>query len=257
LLYAKGIKGFVMQYAEDHSLSYEGMMHEGEVSTSLGLKGIPALAEELIVARDIALAEYTDSKIHFTTISTARSVELIRAAKAKGLKVSADVSSYHLALDHSTLYEFDTNFKVKPSLRTTIDIEALKEGLSDGTIEVIVSDHTPQDIESKAVEFDNASFGMINLQTSFAVANTILNKEIGIEKIIRKFAINPRKLLKLPIPVIKEGEFANLTLFDPTLEWQLTETDIKSKSKNTPFLNIKLTGKPLGIINKGQYYFTI
>jgi dihydroorotase len=249
LLYAQGIKAPVMQYAEDSGLSKEGQMNEGPTSTSLGLKGIPSLSEEIIIARDIAIAEYTGTPIHFTTISTARSVELIREAKAKGIKVSADVSSYHLALDDSTLQTFDSNFKVKPPLRTQLDIEALKEGLIDGTIEAISSDHTPRDVEEKMREFSHASFGIINLQTSFAIANTVLSKEFNIDRILRKFTINPRRIFGLPIPVIKEGEKANLTLFDPDLEWALEEKDIRSKSKNTPFIKVKLKGKPLGVFN--------
>jgi len=253
LLYTKGFNGLVINFPDDQTISKGGMMNEGVVSTSLGLKGIPALAEELMISRDVFLTEYTEGRLHFATISSARSVELIREAKKRGLNITAEVSAYHISIDDTLLNSFDSNYKVKPPLRTQTDITALIEGLKDGTIDVIVSDHTPQDVESKVREFDHANFGITNLETAFAVANSVLTGKISLEKIIAKISINPRKILNLPQPKIEKGASANLTIFDPELHWTFEEKDIKSKSRNTPFVGTKFTGKALGIVNKGQF----
>jgi dihydroorotase len=226
-------------------------MNEGKVSTSVGLKGIPALAEEVMVARNIFLCEYTGGKIHFQSISTVRSVELIRDAKKKGLKVTASVNAHHLALDDSALKDFDTACKVNPPLRTKDDINALKKGLADGTIDAITSDHSPEDEENKKVEFDYAAFGMIGLETCFALANTYSNLKLN--DLVKKFSVNPRQILGLPVPKIKEKEKANLTLFLPNKEWKLEEKNIRSKSKNTPFIGKKLKGKIIAVFNNGKF----
>lgn len=250
LLYAQSFKGLIMDFPNDNELSQGGQINEGVVSTELGLKGIPALAEELMVNRDIYLAEYCNAKIHLTNISTKKSVKLINEAKKKGLNVTADVNSYHLLLDETELLNFDNNCKVTPPLRTKEDIKALISGLKDGTIDVICSDHTPEDIENKQCEFDNAAFGMINLQTSFAVANT--NGKLAIEEIILKTTSAPREILNINSPIIKEGEKANMTLFNPQVKWTLKEEDIISKSKNTPMIGKELTGIVYGIINNNK-----
>ncbi len=252
LLYAKGINAQIIQYADDATISGKGKMNEGITSTLLGLKGIPALAEELMIARDIYLAEYNDASLHFTTVSTAGSVELIRAAKKKGLKITADVSAHHLVLDETALEDFDTHYKVKPPLRTTADIAALKKGLQDGTIDAICSQHTPEDTEHKQVEFEIAGYGMLGLQTAFALANQAVGKELGLPQLIEKLAINPRKILGLPIPELKEGAFANLTVFAPEKTWTLEVKNICSKSKNTPFIVQTLQGKVVAVINNGS-----
>ena len=214
---------------------------------------MPSLAEELMVVRDIYLAEYTQSRVHFSLISTARSVDLIRAAKKKGVKITCAVSSLHLMFDDSELKEFDTNFKLNPSLRTKKDITALIAGLKDGTIDVIVSAHQPQNIELKDVEFEYADFGVINLQTTFSVANTSVGNNIGLVALIEKISINPRKILGLKIPTISSGEEANFTLFNPTEEWSLTSEKNKSKSTNTPLLNKKFKGRVVGVFNHNQF----
>ena len=250
LLYTKNFGGIIMNQANDKSISADGHMNEGVTSTILGLKGIPSLAEELMISRDIKLAEFTEGRLHFSCVSTAKSVELIRAAKKQGLNITADVAIHNLVLDETSCEGFDTRYKVNPSLRTQKDIKALLKGLKDGTIDAICTDHTPQDIEHKKVEFDNAEFGMIGLQTAFSLA-CLLEQEIGLEGIVEKMAINPRKLLGLETPEINIEKVANLFLFNPTTEWTLEETDIVSKSKNTPFIGKTLKGKILGVVNNG------
>jgi len=250
LLYSQSFNGLIIDFPNDKELSNGGKMNEGVVSTQLGLKGIPALAEELMVTRDIYLAEYCNSRIHLSNISTKKSVELIREAKKKGLQITADVNSYHLLLDETELFHFDSNCKVTPPLRTTDDVTALIDGVNDGTIDVICSDHTPEDIEHKQCEFDHAAFGIINLQTSFAAANT--NGNIDLEKLIAKITSGPRTILGLENVAIKEGSNANLTLFTPNETWVLNKEDIVSKSKNTPLIDRKLTGKVYGVVNNNQ-----
>ncbi len=252
LLYAKNFGGLIITHCDERSISLDGKMNEGVSSTGLGLKGIPALAEELMVARNIFLAEYTEARIHFSSISTQGAVDLVREAKKKKLKVTASVNAHHLALDDSKLAGFDTNYKVNPPLRTKSDIGALQKALADGIIDVIVSDHSPEDSETKVTEFDHAAFGMTGLETIFALAN--MNKgKMKLADVVAKISTNPRRILGLPVPKIKAGEEANLTLFDPDMSWTLTEEKLLSKSKNTPFLGAKLKGKALAVINKGEF----
>lgn len=255
LLYAKNFGGLVMSHAEDQDITHNGVMNEGDNSTTLGLKGMPSLAEEVMVARDIYLAEYTDSRVHFSTISAKRSVDLIREAKKKGIKVTADVAAHQLLLDDSNLNSYDTRYKVNPPLRTQEDIKALKKGLKDGTIDAICSDHRPEDIEHKKCEFDNAAFGMTTLDTAYGVLNTALNTKS--EEVINNIAIAPRNILGLSIPELKEGEKAELTLFVPSQKWTVEDKHITSRSKNTPLVGVELTGKVVGIINKGEFVASI
>lgn len=252
MLYTKSFGGVIMNFPNNNDLYNQGKINEGVISTKLGLKGIPAIAEELIVSRDLFLAEYCEAAIHLTNISTKKSVQLIKEAKAKGIKVTADVNSYHLLLDETEMETFDSNLKVLPPLRTKEDIKALTKGIKEGTIDVVCSDHTPEDIENKQCEFDHAAFGMINLQTSFAVMNTALNNKLSIQEIIETITSKPRNILKLNHPEIKEGAMANLTLFCPSTEFVLERKDIVSKSKNTALVGKKLTGKVVGVINKNK-----
>ena len=252
LLYGKQVNSLLIVFAEDKALSGTALVNESLHTTRLGLKGVPAIAEELIVARDISLCEYTAGRIHFSLISTAGSVKLIREARKKGLLITADVSFYHLDLDDSLLQTFDTNFKTKPPLRSSHDKMELIKGLQDGTIDAIVSDHSPEDEENKKVEFDFAAFGMIGLETAFAVANTVLSDKMKLEQIIEKFT-SSRVIAGLNPITIRENEKANLTLFNPVYEWIFEESSIKSKSRNTPYLGKKLTGKVTGIINNGMF----
>jgi dihydroorotase len=251
LLYSKNFNGLIITHCDERSISLDGKMNEGEVSTTLGLKGIPALAEELMISRNISLAEYTGAPIHIANISTQGSVELIRQAKARGTRVTASVNAYNLALDDSALVGFDSNFKLDPPLRGRTDIDALKKGITDGTIDVITSDHRPQDIESKDVEFDHASHGMIGLETMFALLNTNRGKT-RLDHIIRALTSGPRQVLQLEPVTIAEGELANITLFDPDAEWTFEKKNIRSRSFNSPFIGSRFKGKALGIVNGKQ-----
>jgi len=251
LLYAQGFDALVFSYPEDTAIAGKAKVNEGEISTLLGMKGIPALAEELMVARDLYLAEYTVSRIHFTTISTARSVELIREAKRKGIEVTCDVAAHHLVLTDEALLGFDSLYKVKPPLRTADDVAALVKGLKDGTIDAIVSQHTPHEIEFKDVEFEVAEYGMVGLQTAFSLA---LKAGLPAELIVEKLAINPREILGVELPVIAENEKANLVILDTDAEWEYTAINNKSKSANSPYIGQRLKGKVLLTYNNQQIF---
>ncbi len=257
LQYIRQFEGLLIQKPEDKYLTMFGLMHEGITSTQLGMKGIPALAEEMMIIRDLELLEYSLQNenrpnhilLHFNTISTARSVSLIREAKKNKLPVSCSIAAHQLSFLDKDLANFDTNLKVKPPFRSEIDKKALKKGIEDGTIDVIVSDHQPHDEEAKNLEFDLADFGITGLETAFAAINS---EGVNLEKIIEAFTINPRKILKLQNSTIQVGETANLTFFNPTENIIFELKNSFSKSKNSPFINQKLTGKVLGIINKNQ-----
>ncbi len=249
LLYTQGFDGLVFSYPEDTAIAGKAKVNEGEVSTLLGMKGIPALAEELMIARDLYLAEYTGSRIHFSTISTTRSVELIRDAKRKGIEVTCDVAVYHLVLTDEALLGFDSLYKVKPPLRTQDDVDALLAGLRDGTIDAIVSQHTPHEVEFKDVEFEVAEFGMTGLQTAFSLA---VKAGLDIDTIVQKMAINPRAILNIDIPVIAEGHEANLALVDTGMDWEYSRKNNRSKSYNSPYIGNNLKGKVLLTFNNNQ-----
>jgi dihydroorotase len=251
LQYLQTFDGLLINRPEDILLTQFGNMHEGITSTMLGLKGMPALAEEMMIARDLRFLEYAGGKIHFSMISTAKSVELIREAKQKGLQVTCDIAAHQVAFDDTALLNFDTNLKVNPPFRSRADIEALWQGLADDTIDAIVSAHNPLDEESKKLEFDLAEFGIIGLQTAFAVINTH-NKILSLEKLIEKLTTRPRRILQLPDIHIAENQPASLTLFNTEYEWVLTEKNILSRSKNSPFIGHTLKGKPVAIINNGK-----
>ncbi|HVW12741.1 MAG TPA: dihydroorotase [Mucilaginibacter sp.] len=251
LLYTKGFDALVLSYPEDTAIAGKAKVHEGEVSTLLGMKGIPSLAEELMIARDLYLAEYTGSKIHFTTVSTERSVSLIREAKKKGLPVTCDVAVHHLLLTDEALLGFDSQYKVKPPLRTKKDVNALLKGLKDGTIDAIVSQHTPHEVEFKNVEFEVAEFGMISMQTAFSIAQ---QAGLTTETIVEKMAINPRKILDIEVPVIAEGKAANLAVLDEEAEWTYDKANNRSKSYNSPFMDKKLKGLVLLTCNNNKLF---
>lgn len=251
LLYAQGFDALIMSYPEDTAIAGKAKVNEGEISTLLGMKGIPPLAEELMIARDLYLAEYTGSRIHFSTISTTRSVELVREAKRKGLEVTCDVAAHHLVLTDEALVGFDSLYKVKPPLRTRDDVNALLKGLKDGTIDAIVSQHTPHEVEFKDVEFEVAEFGIIGLQTVFALA---LQAGLDLELIIQKLAVNPRKILNVDAALIDEGQDANLVLFDIDEEWEYNKKNNKSKSYNSPFIGLNLKGKVVLTCNNNHLH---
>jgi dihydroorotase len=250
LLYTKSFNGLVFSYAEDQDIAAKGKMNEGVMSTFLGMKGNPSLAEELMVSRDLYLAEYNESRIHFSTISTARSIDLIRNAKKAGVKVTCDVAAHHLVFTDDELEGFDSHYKVKPPLRTKADQKALIAGLKDGTVDAIVSQHTPHEIEFKNVEFEIAAFGIIGLQTVLPLA---LKAGLSPELILDKLVIGPRNVLGLSIPGLEVGNSANFILYNPSEEWILNEETNKSKSSNSPFIGQKLTGKVKLVCNNDQY----
>lgn len=250
LLYTKSFNGLVFSYAEDQDIAAKGKMNEGVMSTFLGMKGNPSLAEELMVSRDLYLAEYNESRIHFSTISTARSIDLIRNAKKAGVKVTCDVAAHHLVFTDDELEGFDSHYKVKPPLRTKADQKALIAGLKDGTVDAIVSQHTPHEIEFKNVEFEIAAFGIIGLQTVLPIA---LKAGLSPELILDKLVIGPRNVLGLSIPGLEVGNSANFILYNPSEEWILNEETNKSKSSNSPFIGQKLTGKVKLVCNNDQY----
>lgn len=253
LQYIQKFDGLLIDHSEDHWLNLFGQMHEGENSTSLGLKGMPRIAEEIAVRKNLELLEYSGGRLHLSRISTGRTVDLIRSAKKKGMKVSCDVVGYQALLDDSYLEDFDTNYKLNPPLREKIDNDALIKGLKDGTIDALSSGHLPQDDESKLLEFDHADFGITNLQT-FASQLTQLCKWVDVEDLIAKVTTAPRLILQLPVPVIEVDEKANLTLFDPNREWRLDEKTNFSKSKNSPWWGQELKGKAVAVFNNNKQW---
>lgn len=249
LLYAKEFAPPIHVFSTDESLAFKGQMHEGEASTYLGLKGIPALAEEVTLLRDLHLAGYADVAIHFMSISSKSGVEILKNAHRDGKPFTADVSLANLIFTDQDLENYDSNLKVSPPIRSAEDREALIMALNEELIQVITSDHTPVDIENKKCEFDQAEFGMIGLETLFGALGNLKNEGLSLDKIIKCIAINPRMVLGMECPTVEEGSWGEFTLFDPDLEWTFEKSDIQSKSKNTPLLGKKLTGKSLGIIN--------
>lgn len=254
LQYLQKFNGLLIDHPEDIWLNLFGQMHEGEQSTSLGLKGMPHIAEDIAVSRNLKLLEYAGGRLHFAKISSAKSVSLIRAAKKKGLNVSCDITGFQAVLLDTELESFDTNYKTNPPLREKQDADALCKGLADGTIDVLCSGHLPVDDESKFLEFDQADFGIINLQT-FASQLASLAEEVKIENLVLKVAEAPRQLLQLEIPKIDIDEKANLTLFDPNCEWEFKSENNFSKSKNSPWLNKKIKGKAVAVFNNGKTKF--
>lgn len=249
LLYTKNFGGLVMSFANDKAISGHGQIHEGISSTKLGLEGIPSLSEELQVSRDLFLANYNDSTIHIGPISCGNAVSMIKEAKEENIKVSSDISAHQLWFTDKSCEGFDTHFKVNPPFRSEEDISDLIQGLIDGTIDVITSDHTPWDVEEKQKEFDLAKFGISTLQTTFSTALTKLSEKTGLELIIQKLSINPRSILKLDIPVVNKGFNANFVLYNPDEEWTLQEIDILSKNKNTPFIGTTFKGKVIRTVH--------
>ncbi|MFN7115611.1 MAG: dihydroorotase, partial [Saprospiraceae bacterium] len=252
LQYVQAFDGVIINHPSDKAIAADGQMHEGFVSTSLGLKGIPSLAEALMLERDLHLLEYTGSRLHVANVSTAGAVELIREAKAKGLRVTASVPVLNLLFTDEAVAEFDVNYKVLPPLRQAPDRDALIQGLLDGTIDCITSNHTPIDEEGKNLEFPYASFGVIGLETAFAAAWTALKGKIKLEQLIEKLAFTPRKIFNLNTPTVEVGQVANLTIFNPEHTWTFSSQDIRSKSNNTPFVGYEFTGKVLAIIHHHQ-----
>ena len=256
LQYVRAFDGLVINRPHDAGLSPEGQIHEGVVSASLGLRGIPNLAEELMVQRDLYLNEYAGSRLHLYGLSSAHSVQLVREARARNLRVSASVPVLNLAYDDRALTDFDPLFKVLPPLRSKSDQDGLKQGLKDGTIELIVSNHVPVEEEGKKLEFPYADFGALGLETAFGLARKALENTLSIEELIVKMAINPRKLLGIEPVCIREGGRADLSLFLPHEKWTVEPKYLRSKSGNSPLLGETLTGMPIGVVHRGKADFT-
>ena len=252
LQYIKTFNGNIIQVPDDKNIAPGGLMNEGIISTQLGLPGKPSMAEELIVARDIKLARYAGSQLHFTGISSAKSLEYIKRAKEHGIKISCSVTPYHLFFCDEDLTTYDTNLKVNPPLKTRADKDALLKGLREGTIDCIASHHIPYNYDNKICEFEYAKNGMIGLESLFGVVWSMVNGEWSIDSLIEKLSVAPRKIFGLAVPEIKEGIAANLTLFDPGASVIFDESMIKSKSKNSAFIGRQLKGKVIGIVNKKQ-----
>ncbi len=256
LEYSKNFNTPVIEHCEDESMA-DGVMNEGLISTTLGLEGIPNVAEDLIVMRDILLAEFVGGKVHIAHISSKNAVELVRQAKKRGIKVTAEVAPHHFTLTDDSIKSYDTNYKMNPPLRTRADVEAMIEGLKDGTIDCIASDHAPHAIEEKEMEFIYAPNGIVGLETQLGlvISELIHKKHLTISQAVEKMSINPRRILNIPIPQIKEGEIANLTIFDSDLIWTVDVSKFKSKAKNSPFDKRLMTGKSIAVINKKKMFF--
>ena len=258
LEYARMLDKPILGHEEDLTLNPDqGHMHEGAVSTRLGLPGIPGLAEEAMVARDALLAGFTGGHVHVCHISTAKAVDIVRQAKAQGVPITAEACPHHWALTDEAVAEssFDTHTKMHPPLRSAADVAAIKEGLRDGTIDVIATDHAPHASFEKEVEFIAAPFGILGLETCWGLTGRELIKPgvLSVAEAVRKLTAAPREILRLPVPVIEEGAAANLTIFDADTEWTFEAHHIQSKSVNTPFVGALMVGKAWAIYNKGQF----
>ncbi len=253
LQYVKAINAVVIQMPVDASIGKGGLMNEGIISTQLGLPGIPALGEELIISRDIELTKYTGSRLHITGITTEKSVALINTAKSEGINVTCSVTPYHLMFCDEDLITYDTNLKTNPPLRSRQDMMALREAVQDGSIDFIASHHFPQDWDSKICEFEYAQPGMIGLETTFAIINHLF-PEMKNERLIELFSSNARSIFFPTENVIAAGNKADLTIFERNTTFTYKATDIKGKSHNSPFIHKELKGKVIGIINKDKVY---
>ncbi len=245
----------IIEHCEDESLA-DGAMNEGVNSTLLGLPALPSVAEDIIVSRDILMAEYTGGRVHIAHISTKNSVNMVRDAKKRGIKVTAEVAPHHFTLTDDALKTYDTNMKMNPPLRTQDDIDAIIKGLKDGTIDCIASDHAPHSIEEKESEFQFAPNGIVGFETTVGLSFSELfqKNKLSIEELINKLSINPRKILNLPIPKFEVGSVANFTIIDTKLVWTVDIFKFKSKSKNSPFNKRLLTGKALAVINRNKMF---
>ena len=246
----------IIEHCEEESLG-GGAMNEGINSTILGLPPIPSVSEDIIVSRDILMAEYTGGKLHIAHISTKKSIEMVREAKTRGLRVTAEATPHHFTLTDDYLKTYDTNLKMNPPLRSQNDLDAVIEGLKDGTIDCIASDHAPHSPEEKESEFEYAPNGIIGLETEVGLTLSELyhKKHLSLAQIIDKLSINPRKILNIPIPSFKAGEIANFTVLNPDEIWTVDISKFKSKSNNSPFGKKLINGRAAAVINKSKMYY--
>lgn len=257
--YSSMYKTPIIQHAEESSLTQGGCMNEGFVATRLGMPGIPPVAEELMVVRDIILLRYIPrARYHVAHVSAANTLAHIRRARSEGLNVSCEVTPHHFTLSDEAVSGFDTNTKMNPPLRTADDVAALKEGLRDGTVEVIATDHAPHTIDEKEVEYTQAPFGIVGLETAIGLSLTELvdAKILTLFQLVEKLSTNPRRILSLPPITIAQGEPANLTLLDPVVEWTVDLATFHSKSRNSPFNGRRLKGRAIGILNNGSLWLS-
>jgi len=257
LNYSKSFDVPVICHCEDSNLAQKGHMNEGVYSTRIGLRGIPSIAEEMTVARDLLLAEYTGARIHIAHVSTAGSVRMIRDAKARGVKVTAETAPHYITLIDEDVGMYDTNKKMNPPLRTALDRDALIEGLVDGTIDIIASDHAPHVPEEKDVEFDAAAFGVIGLETSLGVVITKLVKTAKLtpSEMVMKMSVNPNRTLRVPGGTLSVGATADITIISPDISWNVNSRYFFSKSRNTAFENMALNGYASCTILDGRIVF--
>ncbi|CAN5559649.1 dihydroorotase [soil metagenome] len=251
LQYVKPFDGVIIQVPDELSLTKQGLMNEGIISTQMGLPGKPAIGEYLLISRDIELLRYTGSRIHFTGVSTAASFNIIKKAKEEGLNVTCSVTPYHLNFCDEDLQQYDTNLKVNPPLRTRADMEACREAVLDGTVDCISSHHQPHEYDSKVCEFEYAKYGMEGLESCFSAVRSAL-PSLSVDAIVSLFAIAPATIFNLPLPALEEGAEAFLTLFLPDADYSFEKDQIQSKSSNNAFIGRQLKGRVAGIINKQQ-----
>ena len=251
--YAFSLQLPIISHCEDTNLSADGLMNEGYYSTILGLRGIPSIAEEAMVARDILIAEFTRTSVHIAHVSTAGSVRLIRDAKKRGLKVTAETAPHYFTLTDESLQSYDTNFKINPPLRSEQDVLAIKEGLADGTIDVIACDHAPQGRTDKEVEFEYAANGISGLETSLSLSlNLISSKTLNWPELIAKMSLNPARILNLPNGILETGADADITVINPLLQWTVDVQAFRSRGKNSPFNGRQMQGKAILTIVGGE-----
>ncbi len=246
----------IIEHAEDASMCHGGAMNEGVIATQIGLPGLPSVSEDIMVARDLLLAEYTGRHVHVAHISTKNAVDLVRQAQRRGLRVTCEVTPHHFVLTHDAVIGYDTNTKMNPPLRAAEDVAAVIAGLQDDTIAVIATDHAPHSAEEKELEYTAAPFGILGLETALGliVTNLVQTKKLALMPAVAKVTAAPRKILNLPPVQIKEGGPANLTLFSLDKKWRVDRNRFYSKSRNTPFHGWELTGQVFGVYNKGQWW---
>ena len=253
LQYAAGIGIMVISHAEELELVGSGVMNEGFTSTELGLKGIPRVAEDIATAREVMLAEYTGTPVHIAHVSTKGAVKIIREAKASGVKVTCETAPHYFTLTDDAVRGYNTNAKMNPPLREADDVVAIKEGLKDGTIDAIATDHAPHHLDEKDVEFNEAMNGIIGLETSLPLSLKLVEDGIlTLNQLIKKMSCNPSKILDINRGSLSVGSVADITLIDPVCEWTVVKEELRSKSKNTPFLGWKLKGSASATILAGN-----
>ena len=256
LEYARGMGILVISHAEEPALVGDGTMNEGFTSTELGLKGIPRVAEDIATARDVMLAEYTNSPIHIAHVSTRGSVRIIREAKARGVMVTCETAPHYFTLTDDAVRGYETNARMNPPLREAEDLAAIKEGLKDGVIDAIATDHAPHHIDEKDVEFDAAANGIIGLETSLPLSLRLVDEKVlDLKGLVEKMSCNPARILGIPCGSLRAGATADITIIDPSIEWSVEKEKLASRSKNSPFLGERMKGAAVYTILAGKIVY--